>query len=72
MDLPPRNGTNCRYGEEIFLSPSNGPVYVGSSAPRLWYFCGQTKNHRSFHCGDFLFGGPEGDRTLEPHGCEKI
>ena len=33
-------------------------------------FCGQKKNHPSFHCGDFLVGGPEGDRTLEPHGCE--
>lgn len=32
---------------------------------RLWYFCGQTRNCRSFHCGNFHFGGPEGDRTLE-------
>ena len=36
----------------------------------LWYYCGQTKNHRQFG-GDFSQnGGPEGDRTLEPHGCE--
>ena len=22
---------------------------------RLWYFCGQMRNRRSFHCGDFQF-----------------
>ena len=33
--------------------------------PRLWYYCGQTKNHRQFG-GDFSQnGGPEGDRTLD-------
>ena len=32
---------------------------------RLWYYCGQTKNHRQFG-GDFSQnGGPEGDRTLD-------
>ena len=37
---------------------------------RLWYFCGQTKNHRQFG-GDFSeIGGPEEDRTPEPFGCE--
>ena len=37
---------------------------------RLWYFCGQTKNHRQIG-GDFSeIGGPEEDRTPEPFGCE--
>ena len=37
---------------------------------RLWYFCGQTKNHRR-NGGDFSqIGGPEEDRTPEPFGCE--
>ena len=37
---------------------------------RLWYFCGQTKNHRRSG-GDFSdIGGPEEDRTPEPFGCE--
>ena len=32
---------------------------------RLWYFCGQTKNHRQIG-GDFPeIGGLEGDRTLD-------
>ena len=26
------------------------------SKTRLWYFCGQTKNHPGFHRGDSLFG----------------
>ena len=31
----------------------------------LWYFCGQTKNHRRIG-GDFPeIGGLEGDRTLD-------
>ena len=29
----------------------------------LWYFCVQTRNRRSFHCGDFHFGGPNRDWT---------
>ena len=32
---------------------------------RLWYYCGQTKNHRQFG-GDFSRnGGPERDRTVD-------
>ena len=32
---------------------------------RLWYYCGQTKNHRQFG-GDFSrSGGPERDRTVD-------
>ena len=34
---------------------------------RLWYYYGQTKNHRQFG-GDFSRnGGLEGDRTLDLH-----
>ena len=52
------------------------PLKTGNALPvvkteiRLWYFCGQTKNHRQFG-GDFSeIGGPEEDRTPEPFGCE--
>ena len=47
---------------------STSPIQI--SDIRLWYFCGQTKNRRSFHCGDSLFGGPEGNQILELHGYE--
>lgn len=32
---------------------------------RLWYFCGQTRNRRGKTTAISIFGGPEGDRTLE-------
>ena len=40
------------------------PIKWSNSYCRLWYYCGQTKNHRQIG-GDFSRnGGLEGDRTL--------
>ncbi|MGN8895598.1 hypothetical protein [Flavonifractor sp. HCP28S3_F3] len=35
--------------------PKGGARQVVKIEIRLWYFCGQMRNRRSFHCGDFQF-----------------
>ena len=37
-------------------APLKGGVrQVVKTEIHLWYFCGQIRNRRSFHCGDFRF-----------------
>ena len=38
---------------------------------RLWYFCGQMKNRRSFHCGDFQFWWTVRGSNPRPRRCER-
>ena len=45
------------------LLPKRGALQVVKTKTCLWYFCVQTRNRRSFHCGDFHFGGPNRDWT---------
>ena len=38
---------------------------------RLWYFCGQTRNCRSFHCGNFQFWWTVRGSNPRPRRCER-
>lgn len=44
-----------------------GVLQVVRAEIRLWYFCGQTKNRRSLHCGDFHFGTSKHYRCRSYH-----
>ena len=58
------------------LLPKRGALQVVKTKTCLWYFCGQTRNRRGFYHGEreiavvfttaiSIFGGLEGDRTLD-------
>ena len=51
--------------------PKWGARQVVKTEIRLWYFCGQTRNRRSLHCGDTRFGGPDRIRTDDPHNAKR-
>ena len=38
---------------------------------RLWYFCGQIRNCRSFHCGNFQFWWTVRGSNPRPRRCER-
>ena len=59
-----------RYKQNKAGTPERGCPPSGQTEIRLWYFCGQTKNHRQFGSDFSEIGGPEEDRTPEPFGCE--
>ena len=54
------------------LLPKKGALQVVKTKTCLWYFCGQTRNRRSLHCGDFHFGGPDRIRTDDPYNANVV
>ena len=48
-----------------------GALQVVKTEIRLWYFCGQTRNCRSFHCGNFQFWWTVRGSNPRPRRCER-
>ena len=51
--------------------PKGGARQVVKTEIRLWYFCGQMRNRRSFHCGDFQFWWTVRGSNPRPRRCER-
>ena len=51
--------------------PERGTRQVVKTEIRLWYFCGQMRNRRSFHCGDFQFWWTVRGSNPRPRRCER-
>ena len=53
------------------LLPKRGALQVVKTEIRLWYFCGQTRNCRSSHCGNFQFWWTVRGSNPRPRRCER-
>ena len=53
------------------LLPKRGALQVVKTKTCLWYFCGQTRNYRSSHCGNFQFWWTVRGSNPRPRRCER-
>ena len=57
--------------QERALLPKKGALQAVKTEIRLWYFCGQTRNYRSSHCGNFQFWWTVRGSNPRPRRCER-